>query len=276
LPVSRFEAAASTVNEENAFSPLGALVKAIRFWWVVFLMMAAGGLVGWLVSQSQPPVYEAVGQFSASIDLIGTGPLTQYEEDVALNAISDLIKSPVVTQQVIDQAAAQGIQISMQELKKNSVVERKFSIFELRVRSGNAQTAERIANLWVERGQAQLLESYRHAIAAEHLLRYLRSLENCLAQAGASEQVNVACSQPRLGEIQEEILQAGEALYQERLASNGLFSGLTIGPANGASVSGQAVLYDRNQMVLMGGLIGLVLGAVLVQLNIPARWLKRD
>jgi hypothetical protein len=46
---SKFKAVPLTANEENLFSPLNVLMNAVRFWWVVFLMMIIGGLVGWLI-----------------------------------------------------------------------------------------------------------------------------------------------------------------------------------------------------------------------------------
>jgi len=121
-----------------------------------------------------------------------------------------------------------------------------------------------------------LLESYQHAIEVEQLSRYLKTLENCLAQAGTGDLVNVMCSQSRFVDIQEDLDQASKALYQERLASHGIFSGLTIGPVDRAVVSSKPVIFDRNQMVLGGSLIGFFLGAWLVQVGIPARWLRRD
>lgn len=273
---SKFKAVPLTASEENVFSPLHVLMNAIRFWWVVFLMMFIGGLMGWLIHLSRPPVYEAIGRFSASIDFVSTGPLSQYEEDVALNAIGGIVTSDDLLRTVVDQAAAQEIQTSLVELKENSSVERRLNTWDIRVRDTDAEDAEQIASLWVEQGQAVLLESYQHALEAERLIRYLRSLQDCLAQTGDSQQVNVPCGPGSLSEIQEEIRAAGEAYNRERLAAKGIFYGLTIGPTDRAVLSPEPVIYDRNQMVLAGSLIGLLLGAGLVQFGIPARWLKRD
>lgn len=276
MPVHTLEPAPSTTNEANAFAPLNALVNVIRFWWVIFILMIAGGLVGWLFHMAKPPVYEAVAHFSASIDFVSTGPLTQYEEDVALNAVGGVFASKTVVQEVIDQAAAQGIQTSRRQLLGESAVERKLNTWDIRVRDTDPVEAEQIANLWVTHGHKVLRESYQHALEAERLNRYLRSLEDCLAQTGASQQVNVPCSSDSLGEVQEEIHRAGALYDQARLDSQGIFYGLTIGSAEQADLLPDPVIYDRNQMVLAGCLIGMLVGAGLVQLGIPARWLKRD
>jgi len=151
------------------------------------------------------------------------------------------------------------------------VLERRVNVWDLRVRNTDAHVAERLANLWVEQGQATLLEAYQHALQADRLNRYLASLESCLAKAAASETGSGQCSKARFAEIQEDIRASGKMFAQERLASLGLFSGLTIGPIEPASTAAGPVLFNRNQMVLAGCFIGLLLGVALVQLAIPAR-----
>jgi uncharacterized protein involved in exopolysaccharide biosynthesis len=256
---------------EDSFVPLASLRIALRFWWLVFLLAAAGGGAGWLAARFQPPVYEAVAHFSTSIDYISTGPLTQFEEDTAINVVGDVILSGRVLKPVIEKAAAEGIQTSVVELKKSTVLERRVNVWDLRVRNTDAQAAERLANLWVEQGQATLLEAYRHSLQADRLNRYLESLESCLAKAAASEPGSGQCSKTRFGEIQQDLQATGKMFSQERLASLGLFSGLLIGPIEPVSAAAGPVLYNRNQMVLAGSFIGLLVGIVLVQLVIPAR-----
>jgi uncharacterized protein involved in exopolysaccharide biosynthesis len=278
LPISKFEAAAdlpveASIANENGFAPLHALQTTMRFWWFIFLLMLAGGGIAWLIHRIQPSQFEAVARFSANIDYVSTGPLSQYEEDTALNGIGDLIYSNAVIQKVVDRAAAEGIRTSLVELKRAAVLERRFDIWELRVRNADPNLAERLANLWVEQGQAALIEGYQHALQADHINRYLLSLENCLAETAASEPSSAQCSRARFAQIQEDIRQAGKVLSQERLASRGLFSGVMIGPVDQASLPEKPVIYQRNQVILAGCLIGFLLGAGFVQLGIPARWL---
>lgn len=272
MPISEYQAVAEGVEQvEDSFVPLASLRIALRFWWLVFLLAAAGGGAGWLAARFQPPVYEAVAHFSTSIDYISTGPLTQFEEDTAINVVGDVILSGRVLKPVIEKAAAEGIQTSVVELKKSTVLERRVNVWDLRVRNTDAQAAERLANLWVEQGQATLLEAYRHSLQADRLNRYLESLESCLAKAAASEPGSGQCSKTRFGEIQQDLQATGKMFSQERLASLGLFSGLLIGPIEPVSAAAGPVLYNRNQMVLAGSFIGLLVGIVLVQLVIPAR-----
>lgn len=266
MPVTKHKAAAEAVDPQvDAFYPLAGLQKAIRFWWLVALLVIAGGMVGWLAHLSRPPVYEAVGHFTTSLDYVRTGPLTQYEEDSAFEVVGSIISSAEILQQVVDRAAAEGIQTNVVELKKASVLERRVNVWDLRVRSADPRAAERLTNLWVEQGQAALLDSHQHTVQADRLDRYLRSLEACLAKAAASEPAGGQCSSARYAEIQADLQSAGAALYQEQLGSRGLFSGVLIGPAEQAVPPNGPALYNRNQMILAGCLIGFLLGIGLVQ-----------
>jgi hypothetical protein len=279
LPVSNIEAVAedsaeATVkDDEYQFAALEALQAALRYWWFVFLLAIIGGGIGWLVTLTRPPIYEATGRFSANIDYVVTGPLTQFEEDTALNGIGDVLYSNEVVKKVVDRAAAEGIHTSLVELKRSAVLERRFNVWDLRVRNPDPGVAERLANLWIDQGQAALLEGYQHAIQADHLNRYLASLESCLAEMASSEPAAGQCSSSRFLQIQAELQEAGKALYQERLASRGLFAGVLIGPVDRASGMARLVIYNRNQVVLSCCLIGFLLGIVLVQVGVPERWL---
>jgi hypothetical protein len=206
-----------------------ALLNAMRFWWFIVLLAVAGGGVAWLLHLTRPPVYEAAAQFSAGIDYVSTGPLTQFEEDTAFNAVGDLLFSlkPVVA----NQASTEGILIQGKDLRNNFTFERKVNVWVVRIRSTDPKTANLLAAIYAEQGRAALLESYQHTQAADRLGGYMQSLETCLSQSAVSETVDVLCSHYRLAEIQNDLQAAGKAYDQERVASHGPFSGLMIGPS---------------------------------------------
>lgn len=262
-------------SRDLSFSPLEPLDQALRFWWFLILLIILGGLAGFFISQLRPPVYEAVGQFSASIDYVATGPLTQYDEDVALNAIGNVIISMPVMNRVVDRAAAEGIQIDPAGLRNMTVVERRFTTWDLRVRSTDAEQARRIAEIWVEEGQAQLVESSQHAIRAEQINRYMKSLESCIGKSVSSEPSNALCAGYELAEVQAELKNAGDEFINERQASLGLFSGVTLGPETVPVLSQKPLMNGRNQLVLSGSVIGLLVGIWLFALGLPSRWWNR-
>lgn len=274
MPSAEPNTAGISIN--GSFTPLAALQYMIHFWWFLFLLMVAGGLVGWMIHRARPPLYEAVGQFSASIDFIRTGPMTQFEEDVAFNAIGSLIYSNAVVDQVVKQAGAEGIATSVQMLKRDAVLERNVDTWQLRVRNNDPRLAERLVNMWVSQAQTVLLESYRNALVADQMGRVMQSLESCLEHAAVAEPAGGQCVPSRFTEIQSDLSKAGKAYYEARLASGGLFAGLVLGPVQYAVVSAQPVILGRNQLVMAGCLLGLLAGLICQPFAIPGRWIKRS
>jgi hypothetical protein len=200
------------VVDADGIAPLLALQTALRFWWLLASLMIMGGVGGWLFHKARPPVYEAVVNFSAGIDFVQTGNMTQFEEDVALNAIGDLLRSERVVNQVVDQANARGLAVDYQSLRRMTQTERKMNVQNLRVQNNDVTLAEQVANIWVEVGWATLNEAYQHAVQAERLDRYLRGLETCLEKAVVTEPTQVVCGTLRFDEVQRSLAEAGRAL----------------------------------------------------------------
>ena len=257
--------------------PLALLSNVVRYWYVMFLLIALGGLLGLLFSMFRPPVYEAVARFGGSIDYVSTGPLTQYEEDIAYDTIANILLSKDVMQAVIDSANAEEIAIAnVSELRQMVSAERKFDVWDLRIRSGSLEEAQRVAEIWAEKGHAVLLESYQHAVMAEEIRKTVQSLEDCLEKAASTEPSGAVCAQSRFVDIQTDLREAGAQLFQERAASRGFFAGLAVGPAEPVTMSTEPVLYGRNGLILAGCLVGLLVGVVILETNIPSRLLKRN
>jgi hypothetical protein len=271
------ESVPAGVGESNdIFVPLHSFQNALRFWPFIFVLMLAGSLLGFLMHRARPPVYEAVGRFLASIDFVSTGPMTQFEEDIALNAIGNLVYSDAFLEKVVARAGEQGITTSISELKEAALFERKVSDWELRLRMEDPNRAEQLANFWLAQGHAELLESHQHALLAEQHALTLRALENCLQQAAASEPVSALCSPARFAEIQASMQSVGQQYSQELIASQGLSPALRLGPPSSAHVSSRPVIFNRGQLVLAGSFLGLLLGIFLVSFGLPARWIKRN
>lgn len=260
---------------DEQFDALAALQNALHFWRFLFLLAVVGGGIGWLIHLAQPPIYEATTAFPASIDFVGTGPMTQLEEDIILNAVTDLLSSDAVIQEVVDYAAQRGVETSLAELKKSTVIERKVNVAVLRMRGSDPQRIEQLANLWAEHGEAVLIDSYQHAVQADQLRRSLRALESCLAQAGASEPSSVQCSRTRFSEIQADLHEGAWAYSEEVLASRQISTALLFGQVDKVIVSASPVISGRSQLVLAGCLLGFFAGIWLVYLGIPARLVKR-
>jgi hypothetical protein len=257
------------------FIPLAIFENALRNWWVIVIFIVAGGLLGWLANLANLPLYEAKAQFSISIDFVSTGPLSQYEEDLAINTAGNLFVSTEVLQHVVDQANQEGIKTSLADFQKQITFERQFSMWTLRVRDPNPLKAERLATIWSEFGESVLNQGYQHAIQADYLERYIQFQEYCIKNLGAREPSQELCNNAIFTEVQANLRDAGTALYNERQASRGLFSGLTLGPFNPVEVSSMPVAFDRNQYVFLGSLLGFLFAIVWIELVIPKLHLKR-
>ena len=76
---------------QQPFVPLVVLENALRYWWIVAVAIILGGAAGLLAHSFKPPLYESMAEFSIAVDLIGTGPLTQYEEDLGINTAGNVM-----------------------------------------------------------------------------------------------------------------------------------------------------------------------------------------
>jgi hypothetical protein len=260
---------------QEHFIPLVVLENAFRYWWLVALFIFAGGLGGLLVNTLNAPLYEATAQFSVAIDFVSTGPLSQYEEDLAINAAGNIFVSTEVLQRVVDQAVNEGINTSLADLHDQIFIERNFSVWNIRVRDRNPETAEKLTAIWMNQGETILLQSYQHAIKADQLERYILSQEFCLKKLVASEPPSDLCNSTQFTEIQKNLLDAGAAIYQERQASRGIFAGLTPGPFNAPVLSPEPVSVARNQSVFLGSLLGLIISIVFIESGVfPLKGMK--
>ena len=258
---------------QEPFIPLATLVYAFRYWWIAAALMVLGGLVGLMAHSIKPTLYESTAQFSIAVDFVSTGPMTQYDEDLAINTAGNIFISTEVLQIVTNQAGSEGINKSLEDLRAQISIERKFSLWTLRVRDEDPQVAFRLAQIWMEQGQALLLESYQHAVQADMLDRYIQSQTYCFERLGANQPIDGPCNSANFTTIQANLRDAGAALYQERTASRGLFAGLTLGPFNPPEAAAQPVTFGRSQFVFLGGMLGLIIGILVIEIGVP--WYRR-
>jgi hypothetical protein len=221
-------------------------------------------------------VYEAGFSILTGIDQATVGELTQFEEDTMMQAVGEILYAPSTMQKVAQEAGKNGIAVDAAGLSASSSLERKLSTWQVRVRNRDPKTAEKLAGIWLDIGYADLSRAYAHAILADGLARYLDSLESCLAHAVTSEPSGGLCGFRGLAEVEAEMSKTGARLAQERLSSRGLSSGLLVDQAEKDAFPARAVNFNSNQMVLAGGLIGLIAGVFIAQTNLARTFRKRQ
>lgn len=274
MPVKSTRAAAPAAITEG-ISPLLSLQNALRYWWILAALTALGALIGWAAHLTRPVLYESIRGLPIGFDYVSTGPMTQFEEDIAMEVVSGLLTAPDVIERTVARLNAVGLDLTPLTMRKMAIVERRLNVWELRIRAENPAAAEQIASTWMEEAHATISESYGHSVLADSLGRYARSLETCLARTAASEPASGLCSATNITNIQEELVKVGGEIVQEREASRGLFVGMRISDPEMIVAAERPIRYGRAGFALGGALIGLLLGIVLVETGVIRRLLGR-
>lgn len=256
------------------FAPLDALEEIARRWWLVALLMLAGGLAGWLYRQVSPPMYEARAGFTVSYDLVGMGAMTPSEEDAASRAVGDLLLSTDVVQAAAADARARGYALDEAALKAMAAVERKGQSWTIRVRSTDPAQAAEIANLWAAQGDRALRDAAQAGIEAREYARYLAGVEACLQRSTSVEPASGACGIDNLAALQNELHSTGSQLADARARSRGILPTLLIAWNEKAEAPRRPVLLNVGLSVFTGSLVGLI-AAALVELSANLPFLKR-
>jgi len=98
------------------FSPKKYFQKVVEKWWILFLAMLIGGLIGVGLSFLKTPRYEAEARISTSIDYTVLPELEDYEEDRMINEAGWVMLSDAVLENVQSKAEEQGISLSYGEM----------------------------------------------------------------------------------------------------------------------------------------------------------------
>lgn len=260
----------------SGFKPKQTLDDALRLWWMVAAIMFLGAGAGWAIHTFQPAIYEGRASLSTGIDYVRTGVLTDLEEDQAMGLVGDVITATDTLVRTVELVNDQGIVISADDLKANGYSERRNFTWVLRVRHVDPQTATILTNAWLDSAYEVLGEAYEHALIAEELLNYTRSLTSCLEKSTVVEPVHAYCSVNNLEEIQKELLAVNATKKEEILASRGLFPAMAFSISERSGVPAAPVQYGRNSLVLSGAILGFILAVSLIYWQKPRPLFESD
>lgn len=245
---------------KNSFIPFDLLKRITPRWWFLALMMIFSGLLGLFLHGFTLPIFEAQARFTVTIDYTRTGYLSDIQEDQAMRGIGSLIGSDLILQRTVVAAHSSGLEISFDEFKQKSALERGEFDWFIRFRDKDPHKAADLVNLWADQADQELKKASSHALRAEELLNYLYSMETCLQRTTLGTDAKAPCAFPNLSKILEEIQKTGEVAYQEKEASRGLIPALSINLVEKSQVPSTPVIFNRNAFVLAGSFIGLILG----------------
>jgi hypothetical protein len=248
---------------KNSFIPFDIFKQATSSWLLIAILMIFCGLLGQFFHGFTPPLYEAQARFSVTIDYTRTGYLSDIQEDQAMRGIGSLIGSDLILQRTINAAQNASVDISLDEFKRKSTLERGDFDWFIRFRDKDAQKAADLVNRWADQANIELLEASQHAIRTEELFNYLDSIESCLQRTTLGSDAKIPCSFPNLSIILEEIQKTGEIAYQEKEASRGLMAALSINLIEKSQVPLSPVVFNQNAFILAGSFIGFLFGILI-------------
>jgi capsular polysaccharide biosynthesis protein len=256
------------------FSPLEAFDLARRRWWLIAVFVLAGGLLGFVFSRLHPPRYDAQALLVINIDYQQAPELVQktddhYLEDQIIGAANAVVLSTTVLDQVHADLQAQGIDLDWEDyISHNLASERRRSQFWLRVRDRSPRIAASVANLWIEKAYAALMESHQHAVNAKMLREYAAGMSACpTPPQGANPPPPSLCGSGSPAEIQQAIAAVTAQIEAETIASNALSPALTFSLGPRAALPVTPVAYRGSLLLAAGALLGCAAGIVAVNLS---------
>jgi uncharacterized protein involved in exopolysaccharide biosynthesis len=260
--------------KSNDFTPITIIQKIISKWWILFIAMLAGGLLGYFISTRLAPRYEAAATISTSIDYTISYELEDYQEDRAINEAGWLMISDPVLENVHKQISEKGVSISYVEILESFSVERVDDLWTLRVTSQNPSSAVLFANIWVDEAYDQLDQASEHAQNASSLTAYIYSLESCLEEIPEDSNQYAICTIDNVDTLSSEILTKTELLNQELELSKALLPTARYSLVSYAQTPTESLVHTRGILVLSGFFLGLI--CALAVLFISAEKEKSD
>jgi len=235
--------------------------RFLKYWYFLAIAAILGGVLGWLFSQIQPPVYDAQTKIDVTVDLAQTGNLSTYKYDQAVGAIQGVFYSTKVLSRVSELAEKSLPADYSANLYKQVGMERNAQTWILRIRDENPETAAFLVNTWLEVGFEELSQAREHSMNARSLQRYLASVENCPSPPEIEPPILPICQD--YSTIDEAAVKEIQARIQDELAKGQAIQPyLIFNRHSPAGVPEEPVMYQTKWLVL-GGMFSLFIVTIL-------------
>jgi len=259
----------------SPYNLLDDLNAALRYWWLIVVLMTAGVILGWILFQIQPPLYEARAEIALNVDLSRTGTLSDTNQDILINTTGRVMATAAIMDDLKQQATKAGWLAANSNPQRIFFIERKAESFILRVQHPNPQAALELTDRWSELALRALESASQNALQADHLERYLDGLTTCLQQQTSGGVEIHACPFQDLQQLQTEINKTGEEILKSRVNARGLIPGIRFALTQPAELLPEPVQFQRSTGLLAGALIGLVAALFVIHFRLPERLSKR-
>ena len=249
--------------------------RLLRFWWVISLGMILGGLAGWVFSRFHQPIYEATAYYQVTMDeqalvkRLGLDPQTEVDflmVNPYLTLAADLFYSPDIRESVTTNLDAEGIHLSPADFNtRNFILDRRGSVWFVTARDSDPDRAVKMADLWLQTTDGHLREFQAHAVQLQVLKLQNSLVERCFTDFSFSE-ANL-CAGTTFASLQEVNTFLGGLVDQiatEDVSSRGIDPLLSFVIDRPAVATASPMLYARSNLMVAGGLVGLLIAIVLV------------
>jgi uncharacterized protein involved in exopolysaccharide biosynthesis len=226
-------------------------------WWIIVIFALIGGSLGFLFSNSNPPIYEAHSVLMVGNDYSSIDPSiwTDTKSDSVVNKTSLIVNSKEIQNQIIADFKAKGIIVSSDAFS----IAKRISKWDLVVQHTDPKVAAEVADAWLDMSFTTLEEARQHSINALAITEKLNILTNCSKEitpstfcAGITNNV----------QLSTEIADLTKALDIEEKESMSISVVITFDKGSTAEIPTQPTVNNRNLLVLIGSLLGLIVGSM--------------
>ena len=237
------------------------LLRLIRRWPWLLAAVCLGGLLGLGISGLLRPVYEAVAVVGVGVDYGRTLPLDEEAMRHALDRAREVFLADETLEAVMgldDQAEDQFDNVhALRETLRLSEID---GGWELGVRSGSAEEAARLANVWASVSLEEFQAAVGHAWRAADL-QTKWFIAGCELQPAAppSELAVWSCA---TAPEEYDPEQALTEIEQEAVLSRGILPSMSFSMLQDAEAPDESLTGSQTLFVLAGLLAGAVLGVI--------------
>jgi len=234
------------------------LLRLIRRWPWLLAAVCLGGLLGLGISGRLSPVYEAVAVVGMGVDYGRTLPLDDDAMRHALERARVVFLADETLEAALQASGQSGDKYhSADELRDALRLSQIDGGWELGVRSGSAEEAARLANVWAAVSLESLQAAAEHAWRAADLQSkwYTAGCE-LMPAATPSGTSAWACAVSEQYDPEEALTQ----IEREAVLSRGILPSMSFAALQEAARPATALTSSRTLCILSGLLVGIVAG----------------
>lgn len=229
----------------------------LKKWWLIVIFALIGGMAGFIFTIKNPPIYEAfsvliVGNDYTSVDRT---IWTDTKSDTVINRSALIVNSDGIKDQIIADFKKKGKEIEPDAFS----IAKRLAKWDLVVQHTDPQLAAEAANAWLDISFNALLEARQHSLNALAISKKLSILTNCSNETDPSSFCTGITNNIQLS---DEITALTNALDAEERSSRSVSVVLTFEKGGYAEIPIRPTIFNRNLLVLVGCILGLILGSM--------------